>query len=210
MPAGRPAPYRPWRSLRALDHADQGPSLGLGQGTALLDRHQIAFATFVTLIVSMQFGSPPNVLSVNGMLNQPLDGNGDRLIHFVAGHAPGQRALRLLRFRCHALLAFSLNTILTRAMLRRACRKRWGLLAWPVARCIRRLNCSRNSASNSCLNSSTVFCRSSLAFLSGSRKWSALATWPPPVETPRGRHFQARLPPHFQARLPPHTARGQA
>ena len=76
----------------------------------------------------MQLSGPANVLTINRMLDQSLDGDGDGLVHLIADNAPAQGAIRL-GFRGHACPAFSLITILTRAILRRACRNRWGLVA---------------------------------------------------------------------------------
>src|SRR5258707_12130815 len=138
------------------------------------------------------------------MLHQPLDLDGDRLVHLVAHHAPGQRA-RPLCFRRPALLRpgilhlrflhlgflqlgflhlgfrhFGLScahvclpprlaacvsrcTVFRRAMLRRTLPNWSGLGACPVARCMRRANCSLRSFTSSSASSTGDLLRSSLA-----------------------------------------------
>src|SRR6185437_2888084 len=150
-----------------LDHLDQTPRLVSRHRPARLDGHEVADMGLTVLIVSEELGRTPHVLAVRGVLDQPRDLHGDRLLHLVAHHTPGQRAQALglggrrrgvgLTFSAHFLsppvLRCSRRTVFTRAMLRRATPNWSGFGVWPVARCMRRENCSLRSFTNSSASS---------------------------------------------------------
>src|SRR5579883_925070 len=159
-----------------LDHPNQAPRLASRERPARSDGHEVAGVGLAVLIVSEELGRAPHVLAVRGMLDQPLDLDGDRLLHLVAHHAPGEGA-RALGGRCRRrgvglilahffsppVLRASLSTVFTRAMLRRTLPNWSGFGAWPVARCSLRANCSLRSLKSSSLSSAGFLLRSSLA-----------------------------------------------
>src|SRR5262245_8025190 len=81
---------------RALDHAHQGPRPVTRQRAALRDRDGVALAALVLLVVREQLRRAAHVLAVSRVLDQPLDRNGDGLVHPVADDGAGQRLARLV------------------------------------------------------------------------------------------------------------------
>src|SRR5687767_701563 len=187
---------------RALDHAHQGPRLAARQRPALRDRDGVARAALVLLVVRQQPGRAPHVLAVGRVLDQPLDRDGDGLVHLVADDRAGHRLRRLARGLCfdvHALLpacarSISRRTVFTRAILPLAFACWSGRAGWPEAAAMRRLNCSRRSSSSSARSSGFVLPRRdfmvrarSLMFLlpisapACARTRSGPKAWPPPA-----------------------------
>src|SRR5688572_8782512 len=188
---------------RALDHAHQRPRLAPRQRPALRDRDGVACAALVLLVVREQLGRAPHVLAVGRVLDQPLDRDGDGLVHLVADDRAGQRLRRPLssanRVDHHLLPAagapsISRRTVLTRAILPLAFACWSGRAGWPAAAAMRRLNCSRRSSSSSARSSGFVLPRRdfmlrarSLMFLlpisapACARTRSGPKAWPPPA-----------------------------
>src|SRR5690348_10604044 len=159
-----------------LDHFDQAPRLAPRERPAGGDGHEVADMGLAVLVMSEHLGRAPHVLAVRGVLDQPLDLDGDRLLHLVAHHAPreGARALGLggrrrgvalivAHFFSPPVLRVSRRTVFTRAMLCRTLPNWSGFGVWPVARCSLRANCSLRSLKSSSLSSADVLLRSSLA-----------------------------------------------
>src|SRR5579883_2588953 len=158
-----------------LDHLDQTPRLPPRIRAAGGDDHEVASVGLAVLIVGEELGRAPHVLAVPGMLDQPRDLHGDRLLHLVAHHAPGEGARALgfgrrrgvglvsAHFFSPPVLRASRRTVFTRAMLRRTLPNWSGFGAWPVARCSLRANCSLRSLKSSSLSSAGFLLRSSLA-----------------------------------------------
>src|SRR5487761_1580290 len=159
-----------------LDHLDQPPRLAPREGPARSDGHEVADVGLAVLIVREQLGRTPHVLAVHGVLDQPLDLDGDRLLHLVAHHAPGEGAralgfngrrrgvaLVIAHFFSPPVVRAARRTVFTRAMLRRTLPNWSGFGDWPVARCSLRANCSLRSLKSSSLSSAEVLLRSSLA-----------------------------------------------
>src|SRR5687767_11209732 len=154
---------------RALDHAHQGPRLVPRQRPALRDRHGVALAALVVLVVRQQLGRAAHVLAVGRVLDQPLDRDRDGLVHLVADDGAGQRLRRLRRwllfsFGHYALLpacarSISRRTVFTRAILPMALACWSGRAGWPEAAAMRRLNCSRRSSCSSTRSSGLVLPR---------------------------------------------------
>src|SRR5215469_2216067 len=156
----------PSASGSLLDHLDQPPRLAPRERPARGDGHEIADVGLAVLIVSEELGRAPHVLAVGGVPDQPLDLDGDRLLHLVAHH-PSREGARALGFRggrrgvalvvAHFFSPPAVRcwrrAVFTRAMLRRATPNWSGLGAWPVARCMRRENCSLRSFTNSSASS---------------------------------------------------------
>src|SRR5581483_2322547 len=90
-----------------LDHLDQAPRLVSRHRPARRDGHEVADMGLTVLIVSEELGRTPHVLAVRGVLDQPRDLHGDRLLHLVAHHAPGQRAQAFLMACSHLLCRFA-------------------------------------------------------------------------------------------------------
>src|SRR6188768_3450070 len=94
---------------RALDDAHQGPRLVPRKRSALGNRHGIARAALVLLVVRKQLRRAAHVLAVGRVLDQPLDLDGNRLVHLVADDGAGERLRHpvgsfLRSFGHHALL----------------------------------------------------------------------------------------------------------
>src|SRR6185437_5167811 len=161
-----------------LDHLHQPPRLAPRKRPAGGDGHEVADMGLAVLIVSEELRRAPHVFAVHGVLDQPGDLHGDRLLHLVAHHASGEGARALgfdsgfgrrrgvglvAHFFSPPVLAAWRRTVFTRAMLRRTLPNWSGLGVWPVARCSRRANCSLRSLKSSSLSSAEVLLRSSLA-----------------------------------------------
>src|SRR5690606_34505683 len=137
------------RSL--FDHLHQPPALALGHRPAGRNGNQVAFPALIVFVMRQQFGAALDVLANSRMLHHPFNHHGDGFIRLVAHHLAGQRAL----FACFAHdtsppMAFSFNTVLTRAIFLRTWKTSVWRANWPVACCMRRLNCSlRNDSSSS-------------------------------------------------------------
>src|SRR5688500_12381523 len=187
---------------RALDNAHQGPRLAARQRPALRDRDGVARAALILLVVREQLGRAPHVLAVGRVLDQPLDRDGDGLVHLVADDRAGQRLRRVLfRFNRvgHHLLhacapSISRRTVFTRAIFPLAFACWSGRAGCPAAAAMRRLNCSRRSSSSSARSSGFVLPRRafrlrarSLMFLlpinapACARTRSGPKAWPPPA-----------------------------
>src|SRR5262249_20963257 len=65
---------------RLLDHVDQAPALGLGQGPGLDDPDDIALAGLVALVVSVQRARAADDLLVSRVTAGDVDADGDRLV----------------------------------------------------------------------------------------------------------------------------------
>src|SRR6185437_972472 len=159
-----------------IDHRHQPPRLAPRERPAGGDGHEVADMGLAILIVSQELGRAPHVLAIGRMLDQPGDLHGDRLLHLVAHHAPGEGARALGRggrrrgvglviahFFSPPVLRASRRTVFTRAMFRRTLPNWSGFGAWPVARCSLRANCSLRSLKSSSLSSAGFLLRSSLA-----------------------------------------------
>src|SRR6185437_5623106 len=199
-----------------LDHLDQPPRLAPRERPAGRDGHEVADVGLAVLIVSEELRGAPHVLAVRGVLDQPLDLDGDRLLHLVAHHAPGEGALaaRSGGRRCGVALVVahffspaalrSRRAVFTRAMLRRAAPNWSGFGAWPVARCSLRANCSLRSFTNSSASSAgedfASFSRNCLicpSFITEPAVWRK--SWTPTASsrragTPRGPSPRRRPP----------------
>src|SRR5688572_1665364 len=106
---GRPLRVGPRVDRRALDNLDDLPRLALADRTALDDRHRVAFAASLLLVVRHDLRGAANELAVHGMLDEALDRDGNALVHLVAhdaAHRPtaGFARLRLGLLRAHPLL----------------------------------------------------------------------------------------------------------
>src|SRR5690554_2083004 len=97
--------------------------------------------------MSVYFGGTIHVLTIKWVLYPTLNCYHDRLIHFIADHTALQ-CTDVFGFS-HYAPAFSLSTVLTRAMFLRTCLNKLVWFSWPVAVCMRKLNCSRNRPSSS-------------------------------------------------------------
>src|SRR5512146_3109540 len=157
-----------------LDHLEQAPRLAARERPAGRDGHEVADVGLAVLIVSEELRRAPHVLAVRGVLDQPRDLHGDRLLHLVAHHTPGEGAralgfgrrrgvgLVVAHFFSPPVLRASRRTVFTRATLRRTLPNWSGFGAWPVARCSLRANCSLRSLKSSSLSSAGLLLRSSL------------------------------------------------
>src|ERR1700681_2744895 len=135
---------------RALDDREQTPGLVPRQRPARRDRHRVALARLVVLIVCQQLGGAAHEFAVGRMAHDALDRHRDGLVHLVAHDLSGQRAHGLAGvggLRAHFLPpAYSARcTVFTRAMFLRTLPNWSGLTACPVARCKRSANCSLRS-----------------------------------------------------------------
>src|SRR5690606_6244671 len=191
---------------RSLDNAHHLPCLSLRHWPALPDRNLVAGLALVRLVVRHHLAGTANVLAVNRVLDQAFDGDRYRLVHLVADHASLDDALGLLVFGTSCLVTCfycahfasscrfsSFITVFIRAISLRTRPCSCGRDSWPVACCIRRLNCSRRSFSNSLPSCSCDIDLSSLAFITSPaalRRSSGMAAWPQPGGTP-----PARFPP---------------
>src|SRR5688572_30496531 len=153
---------------RALDHANERPGLVPRQRATLGNRHGVALAALVLLVVREQLRRAAHVLSVGRVLDQPLDRHRDGLVHLAADHGAGQGLRRLLfslnRVDHHLLpaargLSISRRTVFTRAILPMALACWSGRAGWPEAEAMRSLNCSRRSSPSSSRSSARVLPR---------------------------------------------------
>ncbi len=97
------------------------------------------------------------------------------------------------------LLSCSRMTVLIRAIFRRTFLNWSDRTSCPVARCIRKLNCSRRNPSSSSINSSRFLSRSSFAFIKSpvaKQMLSKPATSPRRGERPPARWTRKPLPFH--------------
>src|SRR4030066_1825185 len=116
------------------------------------------------------------------MRHLTLHDHGDGLVHLVAHHASGQgaRGFRLCALFAHAHCpAFSFVMVRTRAILRRTVRSFELSASWPVACCLRRLNCSRSRPSSSFSLSSADRARMSFGFMTSPFIYEALLRFAP-------------------------------
>src|SRR5690606_15245659 len=112
------------------------------------------------------------------VLDQALDRHSDALLHLVAHDATDRRAVsRFIRGFCCAHVSLSRSffarsccRVFKRAIDLRTLACWSGFAPWPVAACIRKLNCSRRSFSSSSASSASDFSRNaflcSLTFIS--------------------------------------------
>src|ERR1700674_4368754 len=77
---------------RALDYREQTPGLVPRQRPARRDRHRVALARLVVLIVCQQLGGAAHEFAVGRMAHDALDRHRDGLVHLVAHDLSGQRA----------------------------------------------------------------------------------------------------------------------
>src|ERR1700687_68788 len=122
-PSFSPSPSGSSRS-RALDDREQAPGLVPRQRPARRDRHRVALARLILLIVRQQLGGAAYELAVGRMTHDALDRHGDGLVHLVAHDLSGQGAHGLAGVR--GLRAHDLPparsarcTVFTRAMFLR-------------------------------------------------------------------------------------------
>src|ERR1700733_10845446 len=107
-----------------LHNLEQTPRLVPRHRPARGDDHYIALFGGAALVVRQQLGRAADLLAVSRMRAQPLDLDGDGLLHLVAHHAPGEGACAF-GFCGHFLVppalapCFSRSTVLRRAILRR-------------------------------------------------------------------------------------------
>jgi hypothetical protein len=66
------------------------PGFGTGQRTALFDNDDITRMEIVVFIMRMIFLGQTDDLSIERMLDFPLDQNGHRFVHLVTDHSTGQ------------------------------------------------------------------------------------------------------------------------
>src|SRR5580704_16283660 len=114
---------------RLLQHFDELPGLATRHRTARSDLHQIPIVRLALLVMSQQLRGATDELAVHAVFDEPLDLDGDRLLHLGAHHATREGAgtfgFNLALFRAHffspvaALMATSRCTVLRRAILRR-------------------------------------------------------------------------------------------
>src|SRR5205814_1077905 len=116
----------------------------------------------LVLVVRQQLGRAADVLAIALVLDQTLDLDGDGLVHLVRDDFARQGARRLLGFSGHFLAptACAVSRVFTRAMCLRTRPNSEGFTIWPLADCMRRLNCSRRSRSSSVLRPSLSLPRS--------------------------------------------------
>src|SRR5512132_34491 len=214
--------------LRLLDDPQHAPRLRFRELPRRLDLDQVAGLAFVALVVRVILVRLDDDLAVDRMLRAPLDEHGHRLVHLVADDASGDRldqrlarrngVLRYVLVRClrvhpiapclslpgttFAAAAFCASSVLTRAMPRRTSFSFDVLVSCCVARCMRRPNCSFNSASSSVCSSAALLPASavfvSVRFIAfsvnrrrgGARTSCAAAAWPRQART-----LLARAPP---------------
>src|SRR5690348_8706555 len=110
------------------------------------------------------------ILAVLGVRHVTLNSDRDGLLHLVADDLTRQLTRSLGLLGAHGyLLPFARRcspaTVFKRAISRRTRVKSCGFAAWPVARAMRRLNCSRRSSSSSFCRSAGDLARNSLAVL---------------------------------------------
>src|SRR5579871_6131131 len=86
----------PSAGLGPLDDLDETPGLAARHRPAGRDRHGVALTRFLVLIVREQLGGTADELAVARMTHQPLDLDGDRLLHLGADHAPREGTLAFL------------------------------------------------------------------------------------------------------------------
>src|SRR5512146_1181936 len=152
-----------WACDRILPLGARRSRTGLGQRTGLFDGYHITLIELIVLIMRMVFLGDAHHLAQHRVLNLALDQHGDCLVHLVADDGSGQRTFQI---RCtHCCTPFSVNTVFTRAMLRRTLVNWLVLLNCWVATCIRRPNCSLPRDNSSCCSSATDLFFSSLAFM---------------------------------------------
>src|SRR5580698_4871223 len=133
------------------------PGLVTRQRAARHDDDGVAFLGLALFVMRQQLGRAADELAVHAVADQPFDFDGDGLLHLGADHATGEGALAFCFYRhffSPALtLALSRSTVFRRAMLLRALPNLSGLTACPVARCMRRENCSRRNLMSSSASS---------------------------------------------------------
>src|SRR5262249_13277138 len=147
------------------------PGLVLADRATLDDGDGVALATGAFLVVRHDLRRPANELAVGRMLDEPLDRDGHALLHLVADDTSDRAACRGFFVACsfthrsfHYFFARSCCMVFRRAICRRTelC---WSCFApWPVAACIRRLNCSRRRFRSSSPTCASDMPRSSLSF----------------------------------------------
>src|SRR5688572_27876757 len=178
----------------ALDHLQELPRLAPGKRAARGDLDRVTFLRLAVLVMREKLRRTADELAVLLVTHQPLDFDGDGLLHLRADDATreGARADRLdlrlgrrgSRRRCHGsrlLALFSAHYLFTPALLICASRAmvfnramffrtlpNWsGFTAWPVARCKRSANCSLRSFRSSSLSAPESIVRSFSATLLG-------------------------------------------
>src|ERR1035437_777886 len=160
---------------RAIDDLDHTPPLVLRQRTGFHDAHGVTGLRRVLLVVRLQALGPGDHLAVDRVRDATFDRDDHRLLHLVAHDDSRARlariAIRRLRavrtgvLYCHdylppartapALVCFSRNTVLSRAMSRRITRRRSGSLSDSVALGNRRRERSSSSSEmRACISSS--------------------------------------------------------
>src|SRR5258706_2961185 len=96
-----------------LDQFGDPPCLGPGNGAALFDQHQIAFAALVLFVMGMVLLRAGHDLSIHRMGHAALDKHRYGLVHLVADDSTGQRP-DALGF-AHFTYAFSFRMEIGRA-----------------------------------------------------------------------------------------------
>src|SRR5579872_2390948 len=159
-----------------LDHLDQPPRLASRERPAGGDGHQVADVGLAVLIVSEELGRAPHVLAVPRVLDQPLDLDGDRLLHLVADDTAreGTRALGLGR-RCGVgLVGAHLLTASGRTATGFADEPRTNWLEEMFVIILRSSRCALRAGRSSRARCCAALCRTGRASASG--PWPAAAS----------------------------------
>src|SRR3569623_721864 len=160
------------RLLRALDQFFHAPALVAGKGSRFDDQYAVAHFVFVLLVVSLVLLAARHELAVLGVRQAALDHDDAGLLHLVAGDHPDLLAAPRLGTAARLLLgfclghdyfslltavwvgapvsafcwrSFSVSTVFTRAMSRRAWRSSMVFSSWFVTafmRCLKMSSCS--------------------------------------------------------------------
>src|SRR5665213_978358 len=144
-------------------HRADLPGLVTRQRAARDDDDGVAFLGLALFVMRQQLGRAADELAVHAVADQPFDFDGDGLLHLGADHATREGALASCFYRHFFSPAFSRSTVFRRAMLLRALSNLSGLMACPVARCMRKENCSRRNLMSSSASSVADLARNSLA-----------------------------------------------
>ena len=152
------------RSRSFRQHAFDDPRLPLGNRACRLNLNGVTFTALTCAVVCKDLAAAPDELAVERVSDHALHLHHNRLLHLAANHLAHQHAGGLAYF-AHALTPISPNTILMRAMSFRSFCNWSGFDSWPVAFCIRRLNCSLCRSRSCVLSSSADFALISFTFI---------------------------------------------
>src|SRR5471030_467273 len=146
---------------RFLYNANKCPRFGLRQRAAFANFNDIAGTAFIVLVMYVQLSRTFDEFTVDRVFHKTFNRNDNGFLHFVADYT----TLQSTDLISHYAPAFSVSKVFTSATLRRTCFNMCVCCSWPLAVCMRRLNCSRKRLRSSVFSSSTLFSRSSCAFI---------------------------------------------